>query len=349
MSPVGPPPRGPGEGLDDLAYRAWVSNLETLPVETPCHAGPTAGEVEIVEPRLVPLGGPRAMTVRRTLPSRPRSLVGPWCFADHYGPDDVARRAGMNVPPHPHTGLQTVTWLFAGDVEHRDSLGTVQTIHPGQLNLMTAGYGIAHSEVSLPGTRVLHGVQLWVALPDAVRHGAPAFEHHEALPVVDLDGGARAVVVMGEYGGVASPATTFTPLVAVELTLPGPVRARLPLERGFEHGVLVDEGEVAVAGVPTAPSALAYLPPGRGEVEIDVAPGSGARVVLLGGEPFGEDILMWWNFVGRTHDEVVEARAQWQAGLAAGGPRFGRVAGYDGPPLPAPELPNVRLVPRSQR
>jgi redox-sensitive bicupin YhaK (pirin superfamily) len=255
----------------------------------------------------------------------------------------------MNVPPHPHTGLQTVTWLFAGDVEHRDSLGTVQTIRPGQLNLMTAGYGIAHSEVSLPGTRVLHGVQLWVALPDAARHGAPAFEHHEDLPVVELDGGARGSVVMGAFAGVASPATTVSPLVAIEVTIPAGTTARLPLDPVFEHAVLVDEGEVRVAGVPTAPSALAYLAPGHADVEVEAAPGMRARVLLLGGEPFGEDILMWWNFVGRTHEEVVEARAQWQAGLAAGGPRFGRVAGYDGAPLPAPELPTVRLVPRSQR
>lgn len=324
-----------------------MSNLETLPLETACHAGPDVdGAVQVVQPRLVPLGGPRAMTVRRTLPSRERSLVGPWCFADHYGPDDVSRRAGMNVPPHPHTGLQTVTWLFAGDVEHRDSLGTVQTIRPGQLNLMTAGRGIAHSEVSLPGTRVLHGVQLWLALPDAVRDGARAFEHHHDLPVVDLDG-ASGVVVMGAYGGVASPATTLSPLVALEVVLPAAARVTLPLEPAFEHGVLVDSGDVRVAGVPTPPSALAYLSPGRRAV--DLGCDGPARVLLLGGEPFGEDILMWWNFVGRTHDEVVQARAEWQAGLAAGGERFGRVEGYDGAPLPAPELPTVRLVPRSQR
>lgn len=323
-----------------------MSNLETLPLETECHRGPA--ELQVVEPRLVPLGGPRAMTVRRTLPSRERSLVGPWCFADHYGPDDVAGRAGMNVPPHPHTGLQTVTWLFAGDVEHRDSVGSVQTIRPGQLNLMTAGHGIAHSEVSLPGTRVLHGVQLWVALPESARHGGPAFEHHGALPVVELDGG-RAVVLVGALDGVTSPATAFSPIVGAELTVPAGARARVPLERGFEHGLLVDAGEVRVAGREVAPSALAYLPPGAGDVEVESGPSGPARVMLLGGAPFEEDILMWWNFVGRSHDEVVEARAAWQAGLAAGGPRFGRVEGYDGAPLPAPELPTVRLVPRSQR
>ncbi len=327
-----------------------MSNLETLPAETTCHADAARPGVEVVEPRLVPLGGPRAMTVRRTLPTRGRSLVGPWCFLDHYGPDDVADRSGMNVPPHPHTGLQTVTWLFAGDVEHRDSVGSVQTIRPGQLNLMTAGHGICHSEVSLPGTRVLHGVQLWVALPEEARHGAPVFEHHAALPVADLDHeGARAVVLMGSLAGVTSAATTFSPLVAAEITLAAGARVRLPVDRGFEHAVLVDSGDVTLDGERAPSSALAYVGPGREALHLAADGPDCARLMLLGGEPFGEDILMWWNFVGRTHEEVVQARAEWQAGLRGGSARFGVVTGYDGPPLPAPDLPTVRLVPRSQR
>ncbi|WP_255254039.1 pirin family protein, partial [Streptomyces albidoflavus] len=132
---------------------------------------PAGSRVEVLTPREVPLGGPRAMTVRRTLPQRARTLIGAWCFADHYGPDDVARTGGMDVPPHPHTGLQTVSWLFTGEIEHRDSLGVHAMVRPGELNLMTGGHGISHSEVSTPGTRILHGVQLWVALPAAHRHG----------------------------------------------------------------------------------------------------------------------------------------------------------------------------------
>jgi redox-sensitive bicupin YhaK (pirin superfamily) len=332
-----------------------VTNLEAHPVETRCWAAPgTSADVEIIDPRLVPLGGPRAMTVRRTLPTRQRSLIGPWCFLDHYGPDDLDGRAGMDVPPHPHTGLQTVTWLFAGDVEHRDSVGSVQQVRPGQLNLMTAGRGIAHSEVSLPTARILHGVQFWVALPDADRHGPPSFEHHADLPVLDLEGlggrpGARVVVVMGRVAGGASAATSFSPLVAAEVQLPAGAAVEVPVAEDFEHGVLVDEGDVAVAGTATPVASLAYLAPGRSTVRLEASPRTAARVVLIGGAPFGEDILMWWNFVGRTHDEVVAARAQWQAGLEAGGERFGRVEGYPGPPLPAPELPTVRLVPRSQR
>lgn len=327
-----------------------MSNLETMPVETECHSTPGAATApQLIPPRQVPLGGPRAMTVRRTLPARERSLVGPWCFLDHYGPDDVARRSGMDVPPHPHTGLQTVTWLFAGEVEHRDSLGSVQRIRPGQLNLMTAGRGVAHSEVSLPETTVLHGVQLWVALPDSDRHCAPAFEHHGELPVVDLAAGIRATVVMGGLGGTSSGATTFSPLVAAELTLAAGALGDLPLEPGFEHGLLVDAGRVRVDGSRPPVGALSYLAPGRSQVPLANDGPEPARVLLLGGAPFEEDILMWWNFVGRTHAEVVEARAQWQAGLTTGSERFPRVEGYPGPPLPAPELPRVRLVPRSQR
>lgn len=331
-----------------------MSNLETLPLETECHPSPGAARgIEVIEPRLVPLGGPRAMTVRRTLPTRGRSLIGPWCFLDHYGPDDVTRhpspRPRMDVPPHPHTGLQTVTWLFAGEVEHRDSVGSVQAIRPGQLNLMTAGRGISHSEVSLPGTRVLHGVQLWVALPDAHRHRAPDFEHHGDLPVVELTDGVRAVVLMGTLDGARSGATAFSPLVAAEVTVPPGARAALPVDPSFEHGVLVDEGDVTLGGERAPSSALAYASPGRERLVLENLGLTPARLVLVGGAPFGEDILMWWNFVARTHEEVVQARAEWQAGLAAGRERFGRVVGYDGPPLPAPDLPSVRLVPRSQR
>ena len=328
-----------------------MSNLETAPVETECRSAPGSPDhLELIEPRLVPLGGPRAALVRRTLPARGRSLIGPWCFVDHYGPTDLSTRPGMTVPPHPHTGLQTVTWLFSGDVEHRDSVGSVQEIRPGQLNLMTAGRGISHSEVSVPGTRLLHGVQLWVALPDARRHGAPGFEHHADLPVVELgDLGAEAVVIMGSLGGQTSPATAYSPIVAAELLLPAGSRVELPVDSAFEHGLLVDSGDVEVDGEAVPSWSLAYVAPGRSGITVSASASASARLLLLGGAPFAEDILMWWNFVARTHEEVVAARDEWQAGLEEGSERFGRVEGFDGPPLPAPQLPRVRLVPRSQR
>ncbi|WP_309229567.1 pirin family protein [Blastococcus sp. TML/M2B] len=174
-------------------------------------------EVEVITSRDVPLGGPRAMTVRRTLPQRARSLIGAWCFADHYGPDDVTRTGGMDVPPHPHTGLQTVSWLFSGEIEHRDTTGAHALVRPGELNLMTGGSGVAHSEVSTPGSGVLHGVQLWTALPESARHAPRSFVHH-VPEVLRLDG-AVVRVLLGTLCGSASPVPTHTPLLGAELVL----------------------------------------------------------------------------------------------------------------------------------
>ena len=193
-----------------------MSNLEEHPVSQECMADPRGG-VEVITARDVPLGGPRAMRVRRTLPQRQRSLIGAWCFIDHYGPEDVSTSAGMDVAPHPHTGLQTVSWLFTGEIEHRDSAGVHAMVRPGELNLMSAGHGISHSEVSTPGTDTLHGVQLWLALPDAHRDTPRAFEHH-APDAVDLVG-AAARVFLGELAGIVSPVETFSPLLGAELIL----------------------------------------------------------------------------------------------------------------------------------
>lgn len=338
----------PGRGT----YPGSVTNLELRPREGLCVPGPFTTGVQLVEPRDVPLGGPRTMTVRRTLPARRRSLVGPFCFLDHYGPDDVAASGGMDVAPHPHTGLQTVTWLFEGRVLHRDSLGSVQTVEPGQLDLMTAGRGISHSEEGtsrqLLDQHRLHGVQLWTALPDRDRGAEPAFEHVAAVPQVEMDD-AVVRVFLGSLGGVTSPARAYSPLVAAQVDLPAGAVVRLPAAVGFEHAVLADSGPITVAGQPLEPGWLGYLAPG-GDTLVLEAGAAPARAVLIGGEPFGEDVLMWWNFVGRTHEEVVEARAQWQDSIAdaegEGRRRFGTVTGYDGAPLPAPELPRVRLKPR---
>jgi hypothetical protein len=319
-----------------------VSNLETAPEQTTCTAG-DATEPELLEPREVPLGGPRAMTVWRTLPHRHRRMVGAWCFVDHYGPHDLGGATGMQVPPHPHTGLQTVSWLLEGEVLHRDSLGSTQRVAPGQLNLMTAGYGISHSERTPQpferSTDRLHGVQLWVALPAASRAVAPAFEHHSALPVL-RDGGMTATVVMGSFAGSTSPATAFTPLVGADLDLAAGARAQVPLDAEFEHAVLVTEGDAEVAGRRVDRGTLLYLPPGPRSLAL-AAP-AGARLLLIGGTPFEEQIVMWWNFVGADHDEVALARDQWQAAHA----RFGAV--HDEGRLPAPELPHVRLTARGR-
>jgi redox-sensitive bicupin YhaK (pirin superfamily) len=322
-----------------------MSNVEAAPAELACRGGgAVSGGVQVLAAREVPLGGVRAMRVRRTLPQRARSLIGAWCFADHYGPDNVTPGGGMNVGPHPHTGLQTVTWLFEGEVEHRDSLGTRALVRPGQLNLMTSGRGICHSEVSTPATAVLHGVQLWVALPDAHRNGARDFRHY-APPPADL-GGATARVFLGMLAGEASPVPVFSPLLGAEIILEPHARLSLPAEPGYEHGVLVDTGPVGVSGTLLQPAELGYLPPGRASVELANPSGTPARILLLGGAPFEEDIVMWWNFVGRSHEEIAAFREAWEAESD----QFGRVEGYTGTPrrLPAPVLPNARLKPRSR-
>jgi redox-sensitive bicupin YhaK (pirin superfamily) len=277
--------------------------------------------------------------VRRLLPQRTLRTVGAWCFADHYGPDDVSHTEGMQVPPHPHTGLQTVSWLLEGEIVHRDSLGSLQRVAPGELSLMTSGEGISHSEESPASDRppVLSGVQLWVALPESARHGEAAYEHHTELPVVE-HGSLRATLVLGEHAGLRSPGTTFSRLVALDVTVDGD--GVLPLEEGFQHAAFVLEGTAVVDGEALEVGRLLDLGAGRDGLTVSGEP---ARVMVLGGEPLGEPLVLWWNFVCRTADEVVEAREQWQAH----DPRFGEVVGYPGTRLDAPPLSYGRLMPRS--
>ncbi|WP_134766976.1 pirin family protein [Nocardioides sp. 1609] len=320
-----------------------MSTLDEHPEEVTCAAGP-AGGVEVLTPREVPLGGPRAMTVRRTLPSRARSLIGAWCFLDHYGPDPVAESGGMVVPPHPHTGLQTVSWLFTGEIEHRDSAGHHAIVRPGEVNLMTAGRGISHSEVSTASTTTLHGAQLWVALPEHARDADPGFVHHAPDPV--RRPGVEARVFLGALLDVVSPVPTATPLLGAELLLEPGGAVTLDVDATFEHGVLVDAGSLRVAGQHAAAHDLVYLPPGPTSLDLVAGPDP-VRLLLLGGPPFGEAIVMWWNFVARTHEEVVAHRREWQEqvgdGTALADGRFGVPTGDPRPPIPAPAMPQVRL------
>jgi redox-sensitive bicupin YhaK (pirin superfamily) len=336
-------------------------------------------ELQVMSPRDVPLGGPRAMRVRRTLPQRRRSLIGAWCFVDHYGPDDVAETGGMRVAPHPHTGLQTVSWLFTGEIEHRDSAGQHTMVRPGELNLMTAGRGISHSEVSTPATTTLHGAQLWVALPEHARDREPAFAHHVPEPVTGQ--GWEVRVFLGSLSGSSSPVATATPLLGAEVLLAPRSVLDLEVDSSFEHGLLVDSGVVGVGDAEPAELPehhLGYCAPGVDRLRLH-AYDRPVRLLLLGGPPFGEPIVMWWNFVGRSHEEVVAFREAWQQQVLAAGDgthppieaagglrepgrepaegspgvvpdaqlvrpgRFGVVAGDHLPPIPAPPLPNVRL------
>ncbi|TDQ46372.1 pirin family protein [Actinorugispora endophytica] len=330
-----------------------MSNTEPVPSVITCAETGTAARASVLSPRAVPLGGPRAMTVRRTLPQRSRSLIGAWCFVDHFGPDDVAATGGMHVPPHPHTALQTVTWLFSGEVEHRDTVGTHSFVRPGEVNLMTAGRGIAHSEDSTPATTVLHGAQLWVALPDATRGTAPAFEHH--APPELVGDGARTRVFVGSLMGHSSPVRTYSPLVGAEITLDPGASLTVGAREDFEYGVLVDTGDVTADGTPGTAGELLYLPPGAAELVLRAGASGPARVLLLGGEPLGEEIVMWWNFIGRDHDEVVALRERWQHEARASlegptpGARFGDFPAVWSEALPAPDLPNARLRPRGRR
>ena len=299
-------------------------------------------DFELLESTPVALGGPRGFAVTRTLPSRHRRMVGAWCFLDAYGPHELDGSAGMRVGPHPHTGLQTVTWLLAGEVLHRDSLGTVQEIRPGRLNLMTAGRGIAHSEETPAAhSPALHGVQLWVALPHAVRDMPPEFAHHDDLPVITA-GGLTATVLMGTLAGATSPARCHTPLVGAELGLARDAETVLDLRPDFEYALLALAGAPTVEGATLKPGPLLYLGPGRSSLRL--ATGEASRLLLLGGEPFEERLVMWWNFVARDHDEIVQMRADW----ADRTPRFGEVRGYPGAALPAPPMPITRLVPRGR-
>lgn len=264
-------------------------------------------------------------------------MIGPWCFIDYFGP--TPQTDAMVVAAHPHTGLQTVTWLLEGEIEHRDSLGTVQIIKPGQLNLMTAGFGIAHSELSLSTSGNLHAVQMWLALPEASKDVAPAFEHQANLPEVKLPNGT-AKVLAGSFMGASAPTTTFSKLIGVELRLQ-PGLHEFEVDPSFEHGVLSIEGELTVSGENLGVGDLFYVQAGTDKVAIRVQ--SAATLMLVGGRPLHEKILMWWNFIGRTHSDIVAARESWNARELRFGPEFpDRVGGW----IPAPELPNLTLQSR---
>ncbi|SOD66398.1 hypothetical protein SAMN06297387_12565 [Streptomyces zhaozhouensis] len=332
-----------------------MSNAETHPRPEVLDRGEPCTAVEVLTPRLVPLGGVRATTVHRTLPQRRRSLVGSWCFLDHFGPDDVAVTGGMRMPRHPHTGLATVSWLFDGHVRHLDSGGNAAPVRPGELNLMIAGRGITHQELSAPETSTLHGVQLWYALPEETRFSDNAFVHHVPEPV-ELPG-VTARVFIGALLGSVSPVETRTPdLLGAELVLAPGSSARLTVRTDFEHAVLAENGEVTVNSAAVDHRSLAYVPVGSDTLVI-TAGDAETRVILLGGVPLGERIVMWWNFVGRDHDEIVEYRRRYQAELGfepadprdAGKPAlFGDFPPDQPPPLPAPALPNSRMRPRAQ-
>jgi len=292
-------------------------------------------------PRYVSLTTRKGSEVRRTLPHRDIFMIGAWCFIDHYGPTDSADL--MSIGAHPHIGLQTVSWLFSGHLEHRDSLGSVQKIKPGELNVMTAGYGIAHSELSQIGSEPLRGVQLWIALPESVRGMAPQFHHHADLPQSEHDGFTFHTFI-GRYRGDTSPAEVFTNLVGVEISTGESSTTELPVVSEYEYGILVDEGELTINGAQVRAGELHYLP--AGSATISVTTTGASRFLLLGGEAFPEKIVMWWNFVASSHEEIATARADWQAQNLS---RFAYFSDALQERIPAPEMPNLRLTARARQ
>lgn len=268
----------------------------------------------ISDSHLTDVGG---LPVHRALPKRERRTVGAWCFLDHFGPVNVTPSQTMMVGPHPHIGLHTVTWLLSGAVLHSDSLGNEQLIRPGQLNLMTSGRGIAHAEDGRDHANgTMDGVQLWVAQPETTRHDPPSFAHHEELPIFDLQKGT-ATVLVGEFAGARSSVHVDSPLVGVDIAASGPLE--FPVDPTFEYGFAVLHGNLRITSAEARPDQFVYIGTGREALRFDLDEGS--RVLLLGGEPFAEEILMWWNFVARTRSEMERAHADWGATAE----RFGSV------------------------
>ncbi len=308
------------------------------PIDEQAAAGPDLGitSIEVRPGRETRIG---ELAIMRVLPTKNRRAIGPWCFVDLMQADDLDRPPPLEIGPHPHIGLATVTWLFTGSALHSDSLGTEQLIRPGQLNLMTSGHGIAHAEEGVDTEATLHdtpvmGVQMWLAQPEATRHGPSAFQHVEDLPDT-MVGPSRVTVFAGTMLEASSPARLDHPTVGLDIELEG--ETTLATDPGFEYGLVPVDKPVRVEEEIVEPGALAIVPTGRHKLTLK-ALSYPARVMLLGGEPLGDTVKMWWNFVARSEEEITEAWRDWQTGNED---RFARVPS-DLPRIEAPTPPWVR-------
>ncbi|HEY6247554.1 MAG TPA: pirin family protein [Pyrinomonadaceae bacterium] len=271
-----------------------------------------------------------ALKILRALPTRQKRMVGAWCFLDRFGPLSFSDAKPMDIAPHPHIGLQTVSWLLEGDIVHNDSLGNEASLTAGGVNVMTSGAGIAHAEETPQNNSGhLNGVQLWIALPDARRNVEASFQYIEKVPMIEQSGGVVSVFA-GSILGCSSPAKHFSAVLGVDIAVHSPGRVELPLDPSFEHAVMLLTGDAEIEGQSIDSAHLYYLGSNRSRGEFKSK--NGCRLLLLGGPPFPEKILMWWNFVARTPEEIAQARSDWQTHQ-----RFGEVR-YRGPRLDAPPL-----------
>ncbi len=281
--------------------------------------------VEVREGRTARIG---AMGIVRALPTKGRRTIGAWCLIDVMLPGDELDPDPLEIGPHPHIGLSTVTWILDGEALHSDSLGTEQLIRPGEVNLMTAGNGVAHAELGTGGGVL--GIQMWIAQPESTRFGAPAFEHHRDLPVADL-GSGTATVFVGSLAGETSPSRTDTALVGADLRL-GRGSVTLEADPTFEYAIVPVDGRVALNGAVVDEGFLGMITAPTRVLRIEAEGPS--RVLLIGGEPLGEPLTMWWNFVGRSKDEITAAWRDWQDGDTDRYPEFASVLDRIDAPTP---------------
>lgn len=306
--------------------RESAANTEYTSDGKPC-------QTKRIQARMSDVGG---IPVARTLPTKEQRTIGPWCFLDHAGPVTFsADEAGMQVGPHPHTCLQTFTWMLAGEVLHRDSLGNRQIIRPGQVNLMTAGQGISHTEESVFSTeseRELHAAQLWIAMPESAQDSAPAFEHYPDLPIINL-GGVTLTLLIGEFAGQTAPTRTYLPIVGVDLRFDADDEISLNLEPDFEYGMTALVGGFSMDGESYKQDELAVL--ATGHQQASIAAKKGSRLLLIGGKPLVKPITIWWNYVGYNKDYIRQAQEDWHAQHE----RFGNVPNSNAARMPGPEVP----------
>lgn len=283
------------------------------------------------------------LTVYRAVPQQQLRMVGPWCFIDHFGPVATKNYRQFDIAPHPHIGLQTITWLFSGELKHLDSLGYEQPLRSGQLNLMTAGNGISHAEIADENLQQpLHGLQLWCALPKQHEQVAPSFEHYRELPHFAIDE-VMAELILGDYGRFHSPGTSFHPGIAMLLSTPKNAQATLTLNKEFEYALYVVSGNLylpnsAHAGLTKGHGAHEHelISLGANRSELTLAFGADTRVLLLGGEAFPEPVTMWWNYVSHDATRIRQADTDWKQGHS----RFGQVRHYHGDRLMGPAIPD---------